>query len=95
MNNRGGMMTSLMALGAAGAAIYGIRKGMQNGTLQRMPQAVSNMMNNGGGQMQNVATQMQQGGATQPAQQQPATQMKLTAGTQDKQEQMGYRKNSQ
>lgn len=49
MENRG-MMTSLLAIGAAGVAIYGIKKGVENGTFQRIPQNVSNtmssMMNN-------------------------------------------------
>ncbi len=84
------MMKSLMAIGAAGAAAYGIRKGVQNGTFQRMPQAVSNMMNNGGGQMQNAVKQMQPAGTNQLA-----NQMQNMAGTQNKQEQMGYRRNSQ
>ncbi|SET67439.1 hypothetical protein SAMN05216389_12013 [Oceanobacillus limi] len=44
MNNRG-MMTSLLTVGAAGAAIYGIRKGIQNGTFQRLPQQLTNAMN--------------------------------------------------
>ncbi|MFD2046496.1 hypothetical protein ACFSTA_19330 [Ornithinibacillus salinisoli] len=45
MNNRG-MMTSIITVGAAGAAIYGITRGIQNGTFQRIPQTVSNAMNN-------------------------------------------------
>ncbi|WP_156520740.1 hypothetical protein [Oceanobacillus sp. Castelsardo] len=45
MNNRS-MMTSLLTIGAAGAAIYGIGKGMQNGSLQKIPQQVSNMVQN-------------------------------------------------
>ncbi|MFD1849315.1 hypothetical protein [Oceanobacillus bengalensis] len=49
MNNRG-MMTSLLTIGAAGAAIYGITKGVQNGTFQKLPQqmtsAMQNVMNN-------------------------------------------------
>lgn len=45
VNNRG-MMTSLLAIGAAGAAVYGITKGMQNGTLQKVPQTISKALNN-------------------------------------------------
>ncbi|WP_218775530.1 hypothetical protein [Oceanobacillus senegalensis] len=41
MNNRG-MMTSLLTIGAAGAAIYGIARGVQNGTFQKLPQQVTN-----------------------------------------------------
>lgn len=39
-------MTSLLTIGAASAAIYGISKGVQNGTFQKLPQNVSNLMNN-------------------------------------------------
>lgn len=46
MNNRRGMITSLLAIGATGAAIYGISRGIQNGTFQRLPQQLSNAMNN-------------------------------------------------
>jgi hypothetical protein len=46
MNNRRGMMTSLLALGATGAAIYGITRGVRNGTFQQLPQRVSNVFNN-------------------------------------------------
>lgn len=46
MNNRRGMMTSLLAIGATSAAIYGITRGVQNGTFQRLPQTVSNALNN-------------------------------------------------
>ncbi|WP_077596276.1 hypothetical protein [Oceanobacillus kimchii] len=47
MNNRSsGMMSSLLAIGAVGAAIYGIRKGMQNGTFKNLPQTISNALNN-------------------------------------------------
>lgn len=46
MNNRRGMMTSLIAVGATGAAIYGITRGVQNGTFQRLPQTVTNALNN-------------------------------------------------
>ncbi|MFC3040471.1 hypothetical protein ACFOGI_09460 [Virgibacillus xinjiangensis] len=57
MNNRPGMMTSLLTIGAAGAAIYGIRKGVRNGTFQRLPQTVTNAMNNP--QMQQMAKPLQ------------------------------------
>ena len=33
-------------IGAAGAAIYGITKGVQNGTFKQLPQTVSNAMKN-------------------------------------------------
>lgn len=46
MNNRRGMMTSLLTIGAAGAAIYGITRGVQNGTFKRLPQTASNALNN-------------------------------------------------
>lgn len=46
MNNRRGMMTTLLTIGAAGAAVYGITRGIQNGTFQRLPQTVSNSLNN-------------------------------------------------
>ncbi|MEK4028006.1 MULTISPECIES: hypothetical protein [Bacillaceae] len=46
MNNQGGMMTSLLAVGAAGAAIYGISRGIRNGTFQQLSQTVSNTFNN-------------------------------------------------
>ncbi|MEN2766693.1 hypothetical protein [Ornithinibacillus xuwenensis] len=45
MDNRK-MMTSLVTIGAAGAAIYGISKGIKNGTFQKMPQSISNLMSN-------------------------------------------------
>ncbi|WP_152657808.1 hypothetical protein [Oceanobacillus sp. CFH 90083] len=45
MNNRN-MMTSLLALGAAGVAAYGVTKGIQNGTFQKLPQTISNALNN-------------------------------------------------
>ena len=45
MNNRG-MMTTLLTVGAAGAAIYGIKKGMESGTLQKLPQTFSKAANN-------------------------------------------------
>ncbi|MFC2949812.1 hypothetical protein [Virgibacillus sediminis] len=57
MNNRPGMMTSLLTIGAAGAAIYGITRGVQNGTFQRLPQTVSNAMNNP--QVQQIAKPLQ------------------------------------
>lgn len=45
MNNRG-MITSLLTIGAAGAVIYGITRGIQNGTFQNLPQTISNTLNN-------------------------------------------------
>jgi hypothetical protein len=46
MNNRRGMMTSLLALGATGAAIYGITRGVRNGTFQQIPQTFTNAFGN-------------------------------------------------
>ncbi len=46
MNNRQGVMTAVITTAAAGAAIYGITRGVQNGTFQRLPQQLSNAMNN-------------------------------------------------
>ncbi|HEY4601839.1 MAG TPA: hypothetical protein VIG73_11280 [Cerasibacillus sp.] len=48
MNNRRGMMTTLLTIGAAGAAVYGITRGIQNGTFQQMGKQFQNMMNNTG-----------------------------------------------
>ena len=48
MNNQNGVMTSLLAVGAvgaAGAAIYGISRGIRNGTFQQLSQTVSNTLN--------------------------------------------------
>lgn len=39
-------MTAVITTAAAGAAIYGITRGVQNGTFQRLPQQLSNAMNN-------------------------------------------------
>lgn len=73
MDKRRGMMTSLLAAGATGAAIYGITKSVQNGTFKRMPQAMSNAMNNPQAQqftkplqnMMNNQTNQQTSGVTQ------------------------------
>lgn len=46
MNNNRGMMTSLFTVGAAGAIIYGVTRGIRNGTFQRWQQTISNAMNN-------------------------------------------------
>ncbi|PAV29357.1 hypothetical protein CIL05_10815 [Virgibacillus profundi] len=46
MNNRQGMMTTLITTAVAGAAIYGITRGVQNGTFQRLTGQFSNLMNN-------------------------------------------------
>ncbi|MBM7570736.1 hypothetical protein [Aquibacillus albus] len=46
MNNRRGIMTTLLTAGAASAAIYGITRGVQNGTFQRLPQTINNALNN-------------------------------------------------
>jgi len=45
MNNQNGVMTSLLAVGAAGVAIYGISRGIRNGTFQQLSQTVSNALN--------------------------------------------------
>ncbi|KKB34413.1 hypothetical protein [Bacillus thermotolerans] len=47
MNNQRGMMiTSLLAAGATGAAIYGISRGLQNGTFQQMSKNVTSALIN-------------------------------------------------
>lgn len=46
MNNNRGIMTSLVTVGAIGAVIYGVSRGIQNGTFQRWQQTFSNAMNN-------------------------------------------------
>ncbi|MGX4669760.1 hypothetical protein JNUCC74_11185 [Cerasibacillus sp. JNUCC 74] len=46
MNNNRGIMTSLFNVGAIGAVIYGVSRGIQNGTFQRWQQTLSNAMNN-------------------------------------------------
>ncbi len=43
-----GVMNRLLAAGAAGAAIYGITRGVQNGTFQRLPETIINALNNNG-----------------------------------------------
>jgi hypothetical protein len=45
VNNRG-MITLLLTIGAAEAVIYGITRGIQNGTFQQLPQTISNTLNN-------------------------------------------------
>lgn len=45
MNNQQGMMTSLLAVGAAGAVIYGISRGMRKGKFKQMAHNISNMLN--------------------------------------------------
>ncbi|MRH44528.1 hypothetical protein GH741_17935 [Aquibacillus halophilus] len=44
--NRRGIMNSVLTIGAAGAAAYGITRGVQNGTFQRLPQTISNALDN-------------------------------------------------
>ncbi len=46
MNNNRNMMTSLLTIGAAGAVIYGVTRGIRNGTFQQWQQNISNAMNN-------------------------------------------------
>ncbi|MFU0791925.1 hypothetical protein [Virgibacillus proomii] len=46
MNNNRSIMTSLVTVGAIGAVIYGVSRGIQNGTFQRWQQTLSNAMNN-------------------------------------------------
>ncbi|SFL46712.1 hypothetical protein SAMN04487943_101697 [Gracilibacillus orientalis] len=46
-----GVTNRILAAGAAGAAIYGITRGVQNGTFQRLPETINNALNNNG-QMQ-------------------------------------------
>ena len=50
MDNQRGMLTSLITIGVTGAAIYGITRGIQNGTFQRLPQTLSTVLNNPQGQ---------------------------------------------
>ncbi|RJS59127.1 hypothetical protein [Bacillus sp. PK3_68] len=45
MNNQRGVLTSILAVGATGAAIYGISRGVQNGTFRQMTKVVSNALN--------------------------------------------------
>ncbi|MBP1969391.1 hypothetical protein J2Z83_001495 [Virgibacillus natechei] len=45
MDNRQVMLNSLITIGAV-SAIYGITRGVQNGTFQRLPKIFSNAMNN-------------------------------------------------
>ncbi|WP_162632566.1 hypothetical protein [Paraliobacillus zengyii] len=52
MINPMGMMNKALTIGAASAAVYGIRKGMQNGTLQQLPEKISNAFNNSQSQVQ-------------------------------------------
>ncbi len=46
MNNNRGMMTSLFTVGAASAIIYGVTRGIRNGTFQRWQQTISNVVKN-------------------------------------------------
>lgn len=86
MNNQRGMLTSLLSIGVAGAAIYGITKGVQNGTFQRLPQTFSNILNNP--QVQQFTKPLQNMANNQNGQQ---TSMPLQGGgiTQNLQQQMG------
>ncbi|WP_018932977.1 hypothetical protein [Gracilibacillus lacisalsi] len=66
-----GLMNRVLAVGAAGAAIYGITRGVQNGTFQRLPETVNNALNNPQVQqftkpVQNMLTNQNQNN-TQPA----------------------------
>jgi len=68
MNGNKGMMTSLITVGMAGAAIYGITRSMKNGTLQRLPQTIFNGMNKL--QPQQFTNSLQEQAANQNLQQQ-------------------------
>lgn len=46
MNKGRGVMSSLLAVGATGAVVYGISKGIQNGSFQRWQKNISNAKNN-------------------------------------------------
>lgn len=72
MNNQKGMITSLITIGAAGAAIYGITKGVQNGTFKQLPQTISNAMKNP--QMKQLMQPMQNIMGNQNSQQASSTQ---------------------
>ncbi|KAB7709172.1 hypothetical protein F9802_03440 [Bacillus aerolatus] len=67
MNNQRGMMASLLAVGATGAAIYGISRGLRNGTFQQLSQTVSNALNSQ--PIQQMANPMLGMAANQPLQQ--------------------------
>ncbi|WP_117170935.1 hypothetical protein [Paraliobacillus sediminis] len=41
-----GLLNKALTIGAASAAVYGIRKGMQNGTLQQLPEKISSAVTN-------------------------------------------------
>lgn len=86
MNNQRGMLTSLITIGAAGAAIYGITKGIQNGTFNRLPQTVSNVLNNP--QVQQLTKPLQNMTGVQNNQQ-VSTPLQGEAATQNLQQQMG------
>lgn len=70
MNNQRGIMASLLTVGATGAAIYGITRGLQNGTFRQMSNTVSNALNNQS--VQQLAKPML-GMTTNPALQQTLT----------------------
>lgn len=44
MNNRNGMFTSLLSLGAVSATVFGIVRGMRNGTLQPFLQSIQSSL---------------------------------------------------
>lgn len=41
-----GIMNKALTIGAASAAVYGIRKGMQNGTFEQLPEKIGNIFSN-------------------------------------------------
>ncbi|WP_087974140.1 hypothetical protein [Oceanobacillus rekensis] len=90
MNNRRGMMSSLLTIGAASAAIYGITKGVQNGTFQRLPETISNTLNSP--QVQQLTQPLQNLVNNQNTQQ---LNNAVQQGTDNLQQQMGINQNNQ
>lgn len=86
MNNQRGMLTSLITIGAAGAAIYGITRGVQNGTFKRLPQTFTNALNNP--QVKQLTKSLQNMTDTQNNQQ-ISTPLQGEAASQNLQQQMG------
>ncbi|OAH55762.1 MULTISPECIES: hypothetical protein [Bacillaceae] len=66
MNNRNGMLSSVLSLGAIGAAIFGIARGLRSGTFQPFLQTImSSMTGSAAQQIPQAAQGMMNGQATQ------------------------------
>lgn len=65
MNNRRSMLNSLLTIGAASAVVYGINRGVRNGTFQRLPQTLSKAVKN----LQNMTKPLQNITSNQTVQQ--------------------------